>query len=309
MQEQVYILIGKYLSGSATEKETKEFLEWLEKDSQNQFIFQEAKKLWEVSLSLKKTEENDAELAWEDFKLKANSTKENTGFFYLRVAAAITLFVFMGALVKFFIFNSKEEKNVAIKTKTPPIKKIEDTSTVIQVPIKDTLQLKTLPHAPRKINFINAGDTAIVFLLPDSTKVFLNKKSKISYPSTFGINDRKIHLNGEAYFEIHPGKTQFIVACKKTIIKDIGTSFNVKGFQNDSLVEINVIAGIVEVTTEKSKNPEPLVLNAGDNTLYNPSNSSHTKIKHKKNSKWWKNKGIKNRIKDFFERLRHKNHS
>ncbi len=311
MKESNYILIGKYLSGSATGKETDEFQEWLKKDPQNQLVFQEAEKLWKASLSLKKTEEHDAELAWDDFKLKAKAQKErkDSDFFYLRVAAAITLFIFIGALVKFFVFNSNEEKNVAVKQETPVIKKVEDTVAVIQTPVKDTTPLKTLASVSKKINFINTGDTAIVFLLPDSSKVYLNKKSKISYASTFGAKDRKINLNGEAYFEIHPNKAQFMVVCKKAIIKDIGTSFNVKGLETDSLLEINVITGVVEITTEKNKTMEPLILKAGNNSLYNPSNSRHNKIKHKKNLKWWKSKGIKNRIKEFLERLKHKNHS
>ncbi|MGL5562972.1 MAG: FecR domain-containing protein, partial [Tannerellaceae bacterium] len=38
--------------------------------------------------------------------------------------------------------------------------------------------------------------------LPDGSKVILNNNSKLSYPASFTENERKIMLDGEAYFDI-----------------------------------------------------------------------------------------------------------
>ncbi|GHT71859.1 hypothetical protein AGMMS50239_41190 [Bacteroidia bacterium] len=38
--------------------------------------------------------------------------------------------------------------------------------------------------------------------LPDGTLVWLNSGSKISYSQGFGVNDRKVELSGEGYFEV-----------------------------------------------------------------------------------------------------------
>ena len=39
-------------------------------------------------------------------------------------------------------------------------------------------------------------------ILPDSTLVWLNAGSKIVYSQGFGVKDRHLRLNGEAYFEV-----------------------------------------------------------------------------------------------------------
>lgn len=43
----------------------------------------------------------------------------------------------------------------------------------------------------------------INIILPDSTFVCLNSNTKFSYPSVFATNNRKVKLDGEAYFEVY----------------------------------------------------------------------------------------------------------
>ncbi|WP_431294408.1 FecR domain-containing protein [Pedobacter sp. P26] len=38
--------------------------------------------------------------------------------------------------------------------------------------------------------------------LTDGTRVWLNAKSKLSFPEKFGVGDRVVKLSGEAYFEV-----------------------------------------------------------------------------------------------------------
>ena len=73
--------------------------------------------------------------------------------------------------------------------------------------------------------------------LPDSTKVWLNSDTKISYPADYGLKERNVTLVGEAYFEVakNPDK-RFIVEAKGMQVEALGTSFNVNAYQNDNKI-------------------------------------------------------------------------
>lgn len=44
--------------------------------------------------------------------------------------------------------------------------------------------------------------------LPDGTKVWLNSASRLSYDNKYNDEERRIYLDGEAYFEVHPDKNE-----------------------------------------------------------------------------------------------------
>lgn len=52
----------------------------------------------------------------------------------------------------------------------------------------------------------------------------LNSNTKFSYPSVFATNNRKVKLDGEAYFEVSANKNKpFYVHTSKGEIKVLGT--------------------------------------------------------------------------------------
>jgi transmembrane sensor len=89
----------------------------------------------------------------------------------------------------------------------------------------------------------------LVITLSDGTVVTLNSATTLKYPDIFGDSIREIYLDGEAYFDVardplHP----FIIHANKMNIRVLGTSFNVKSYQNEPLSEATLIRGSVEVT-------------------------------------------------------------
>ncbi|MGL5682012.1 MAG: FecR family protein [Marinifilaceae bacterium] len=72
--------------------------------------------------------------------------------------------------------------------------------------------------------------------LSDGTKVWLNSESNFHFPATFGRNERRVYLEGEAYFEVTKNENcPFIVETDSMAIKVLGTSFNVKAFTNETI--------------------------------------------------------------------------
>lgn len=84
------------------------------------------------------------------------------------------------------------------------------------------------------------------FILPDSSDVWLNKKSSIEFSKTFGKKDRNIYLKGEAFFKVRKGNIPFIVNTSNNVsAKVLGTSFNIKKDLNNK-VHLQVLSGLVE---------------------------------------------------------------
>ena len=65
------------------------------------------------------------------------------------------------------------------------------------------------------------------FLLPDNSEVVLNSGSQIDYKKWNWDNNRKLELNGEAYFKVAKGK-KFEVNTNLGKVSVLGTQFNVK---------------------------------------------------------------------------------
>lgn len=109
------------------------------------------------------------------------------------------------------------------------------------------------------------------FSLPDGSTGWLNSGSRIKYPVRFK-SERTVTLNGEAYFDVvkSPG-SPFIVDANQVKVKVLGTSFNVVSYDRDSISEVVVASGKVEVSSagqllaSKLLTSERLVLNRSKN--------------------------------------------
>lgn len=92
------------------------------------------------------------------------------------------------------------------------------------------------------------------YVLPDGTKIWLNKDSWLSYDESFGRKDRRVALTGEAYFEVTRNEAcPFIVKMKDDLqVKVLGTTFNVCTYPEDELSEVILRSGSVQVSDEQS---------------------------------------------------------
>lgn len=85
-------------------------------------------------------------------------------------------------------------------------------------------------------------------ILPDGSKVWLNAKSSITFPTAFNGKERIVKITGEALFEVaHNAKHPFKVQTAKQTIEDIGTTFNVNAYADEPATETTLIEGKVKV--------------------------------------------------------------
>lgn len=89
--------------------------------------------------------------------------------------------------------------------------------------------------------------------LADGTKVWLNAQSQIRFPVQFNQHDRKVYLEGEAYFEVaKDSKRPFsVVINDSNTIEVLGTSFNINSYKATSTTTL--VDGSVRVNNGKEQ--------------------------------------------------------
>ena len=87
-------------------------------------------------------------------------------------------------------------------------------------------------------------------IFSDSSWVILNAQSTMKYPVAFRGEERKVYVEGDAYFEVtrdeeHP----FIVSVKNFDVRVLGTSFNVMSYDDEFASSVTLLSGKVETTS------------------------------------------------------------
>jgi ferric-dicitrate binding protein FerR (iron transport regulator) len=101
--------------------------------------------------------------------------------------------------------------------------------------------------------------------MPDNSKVRINAQSDLSYKPLTWRFSRKIKFEGEAYFEVKPGKKFEVISAKGTTMV-MGTSFNV--FSRGSNYLVTCVTGKVKVIENQLKNE--IILNPKEKAELKP---------------------------------------
>ncbi len=167
------ISVYKFLDGSATCEESREFTEWLNESRENRRHYFAIKRIW-----LENSEIPDKEKITEDSlnRLKLRTTLQiskerknpdlpRINFRKLSIAASILLLLGVSSFL-------------GMKLKS--LSEFNQTLYEISVPLGARTNV----------------------MLPDGTNVWLNAGSNLTYRSDFGRGNRDVSLTGEAYFDV-----------------------------------------------------------------------------------------------------------
>lgn len=103
--------------------------------------------------------------------------------------------------------------------------------------------------------------------LSDGTHVMLNAATELTYSSVFAKNERKVYLNGEAFFMVSKEKDRpFIVATKAGEVTVLGTHFDVKAYDQESMTT-SLVEGAVKVKSNSTTKVK--MLRPGNQALIN----------------------------------------
>lgn len=237
-------LLARYVAGETTPDETRQVKAWLGQSAGHEEELLRFQKIWEAAEIIKPVAEVNVDAAWkkvssrftvqpaindsevtiqnqlpftthknDDAVRPLRSGKSPSNFRFWRAAASILIVMGLGWLGYRF-FEKANEPAIANVLKT---------------------QQKTTEQT-----------------LPDGTKVFLNQNTTLSFTDDFGQDTRTVVLKGEAYFDVKRDENRpFIIQANGTEVKVLGTSFNVRAY--DQKVNVAVTSGKVQFSTPRAK--------------------------------------------------------
>ena len=99
---------------------------------------------------------------------------------------------------------------------------------------------------------VNTSEKPFVLTLPDGSTVELAANSRISYANNFDSTDtRDVYLLGEAFFTVTKNPSRpFRVFANEIVTKVLGTSFKIRSFDKDSVIQVIVRTGKVSVYSQ-----------------------------------------------------------
>lgn len=235
MKEDLWLHI---LNGEATSKEKEEFYSELGNDKREEELFYKMKSLW-LQTSMHRMVDIDSEFEnlWKKIKQENGKTTWSIGKKILRYAAVIIFILGIGGLAGYWVSQ------------------------------------KSFEYPERSMQKYTAmrGSVSIVEF-PDGTKVWLNSESELIFHDDFKNNKRLAELTGEAYFEVaHREDCPLIVKVGNLMVRDLGTTFNIKAYPEDDYIETSLVEGEVDILTQAGKSI--IALDPGESAMYYPGES------------------------------------
>lgn len=97
-------------------------------------------------------------------------------------------------------------------------------------------------------------------ILSDSTQVWLNSGTTLRYPVLFSEDERKVELQGEAYFQVKKGEAPFRVESHGQTVEVLGTQFNLSSYDDNQAVLTTLVEGKLKIfLTDEPKKQEILL--------------------------------------------------
>ncbi len=127
----------------------------------------------------------------------------------------------------------------------------------------------------------NPNGQKTTFELEDGTIVKLNAGSKLRYPKAFTSQERKVELEGEAFFDVKRDENKpFIVETIDLTTTVLGTSFDIKSYPEEGESFVAVASGKVKVSggnQRGSSTDEHYLLTENQMVIYRAGNNSIVK--------------------------------
>jgi ferric-dicitrate binding protein FerR (iron transport regulator) len=234
-------LLAKYFSGNCNEAEKLQIERWKSANAANEEIFQEYQVLWDHSKTNEGlfTPNTDEALHRINLQLdlegssQSKSNKVIRMMYYTKRIAAI-LIIAAGFWLVYTMLHQRSE-------------------------LPSFVEIATLQGEKKEV------------VLPDSSHIWLNSQSKLRYEAKFVAKERKVYLEGEAYFEVFKNPSRpFVIEAGNSITRVLGTAFNLRARKFESTVVVTVTEGKVAFTGKEAT--ERISLTPGDRGILKRSN-------------------------------------
>lgn len=226
-------LMAKYFSGEAGQEEILLLSAWVKEDDENRRLFSDTQQAWAKMEQEVIDREFDIDGEW---KMISERIKENSKPKIIRFPFGKNGFV--GSFLR--------------------------VASVFAILVGTVYLIRQFFAVPQTIEIIAQTDR-LDTVLPDGSKVSLNKGSVITHSENFKTS-RHLKLKGEAQFDvIHDSEHPFIVEAGKIRVEALGTSFYVNNDVAGNKVTVVLMEGKVAVYSS-DKPDEKTILLPGEKT-------------------------------------------
>lgn len=224
-------IIARSLSGELREAEASLLKAWRNKSRQNEIHFQYLERMWRTKYqepryihanSVKKHIMDEGFGQQNDFRHKKFRFNQ-----LLRIAAVLLLCIGVGISIYYIQEGKYQDENVS------------------EMILKD-----------------NPPGVKSMIMLSDGSVVWLNADSQLKYRKGFSAGQRFLELTGEAYFEVAKDANRpFIVKSGNVYTKALGTSFNIRSYREEPVIDVSLLTGKVSVTAKSENDEQTFFLN------------------------------------------------
>lgn len=298
-------LITRYLKGSLTESELQELEEWIRESADNRQLFESLTDPAHLRAALDRYDEKKQQMLRRiQDSITINRIYQSAWWYVWGRCVAVAVVVSLLFMVAWYLMNKNtlryatysmpsRYKNDVLPGSDQARLMLDDGSVIILIDsingllatdaigqaqvFKENGWLSYHNSAPGDSSYFNTirvprkGQHRV--LLPDGSRVWLNAGSSLRYPVAFGTRERRVELQGEAYFEVTSlprnmptGKTRpqrsvnnapFVVdlltATGSTQLIISGARFNVQAYPDEPHSCITLLEGDLQLHKENQR--------------------------------------------------------
>lgn len=231
-------IIQKYLWEKTLEEENKQLYQWIQQSPENKRRLFAEKDIWETYEFHANPKKYDAAHELEQLKKRIEPKKPQNSFHLneiLKIAAMLLIAFGLGWSSRYISFPNNQQTAMVTKQEI----------------------------------FVPKGQVNQVFLA-DGTRIWINSETRLITPSVFASKERVVKLSGEAFFEVAKDKNRpFKVEVNGQQIEVLGTSFNVRAYNNSTEIETTLESGQIQLHNGK----QTTLLNPGEQSVLNKNNN------------------------------------
>ena len=250
-------LITKKLSDEISLEEDLKLKKWLEESSENQKIFDSYKTTWDEMDHVKGKSSRDVDAEWG------------------RLTSAIDF----------------EEDTIQIKERSLFTNVYRYAAAILMISVA-AFSIYYFLNNQRTEQLVAQVQIQEVEL-SEGSRVTVNSNSKLTYPKKFQKDKREVKLAGEAFFEVTKDPERpFIINAGDVRVEVLGTSFNVKAYENQEHVEVTVSTGKVAVYSMDNPDEQAVLVKGQKAIFYKSSTKIEATLNEDINFASWKTKQI-----------------
>lgn len=217
--DDVYIsLIVRFLKGEISVEEQQELFHWVYQNRENESLFYSLKDIWESA------------------RYESISSNANTDAEWERLAMAA--------------IKSKSVSHNVKQNKIKVLYRVMQVAAIVIVALALGFWLQNLwPQEPQYSSINVPFGAKSELQLPDGSRVWVNSGSLVKYPARLDAHEITLFLEGEAFFDIEPNPRRVVNVKTSTInIQVHGTSFNVRSYNDEDVVEATLLEGSISIS-------------------------------------------------------------